>query len=730
MAADTDIEFLVKASYLEIYMEKIKDLLDPVKNNLKVREEKSKGIWVEGATEVYVSSEQEVLEVIRAGTQNRVIAATQMNAESSRSHSLFILNVLQRNLKDGSQKSGKLYLVDLAGSEKVEKTGATGTTLDEAKTINKSLSALGNVINALTDGKSSHVPYRDSKLTRILQESLGGNSRTTLIINCSPSSYNEAETLSTIRFGYRAKSIKNKAKVNQERSVTELKNLLLKSEQEISSLQSTVAALQEEIQALKGFGGSTPMSSDALASLPNVVKLQDKITSLEDQLKKLEEEKQQLAEINEELKDKETDSEQVATLKDELNMLKNSEQNLAQENELLIVKLADITIDNEKLQYDNNEAQLTVQSLQGENASLKSEVTSLYTKVDQLTEERNKATKMQSLLSFQKDQSDWNEKEELEPESQNDELETSTQENDEVQRDRTQSHSGFQDTTNLEGVRQELENQRKEIEQLRREKQTLQFQLENAASLPGTPQEGQPKENQEEGTKDVKQLEKELHLLREQTNQKLGEFDTLKAALFKDLENRCQKVIELEMLLDEAREQYQALLVQVKNSNSKALQQKCIFLQRNLEQLTTVQQQLVNENNKLKLDNQVYAKQLAIRNERIHGLELLLQDAQDKLVKYASSDPSGRNVKKPGQVALPIGSRMIKPIRGGGGGAGPPTTMTTPSGSKVTISASSIRTESPDRRDKRSTSIWDLFSRSKPTDASPEQPSPESPAKQ
>jgi kinesin family protein 5 len=183
MNADPSIEFLVKASYIEIYMEKIKDLLDGkslavnvadqlMRNDyfhscidvllvskpfLQVREDKTKGIWVEGATEVYVSSEQDVLEIIRTGSQNRAIAETKMNFESSRSHSIFILTVQQKNLNDGSLKAGKLYLVDLAGSEKVEKTGATGTTLDEAKMINKSLSSLGNVINALTDGKVCNV---------------------------------------------------------------------------------------------------------------------------------------------------------------------------------------------------------------------------------------------------------------------------------------------------------------------------------------------------------------------------------------------------------------------------------------------------------------------------------------------------------------------------------------------------------------------------------------------
>lgn len=128
---------------------------------------------------------------------------------------LFIMTVYQNNLEDLSAKTGKLFLVDLAGSEKIAKTGAEGKTLDEAKRINQSLSSLGNVINALTDGKSAHVPYRDSKLTRILQESLGGNSMTTLIITCSPSSFNEQETLSTFRFGSRAKCIKNKPKMNR-----------------------------------------------------------------------------------------------------------------------------------------------------------------------------------------------------------------------------------------------------------------------------------------------------------------------------------------------------------------------------------------------------------------------------------------------------------------------------------------------------------------------------------
>ena len=138
---------------------------------------------------------------------------------------------------------GKLYCCDLAGSEKIGKTEATGQTLEEAKMINKSLSALGNVINALTEAKGDFVPYRSSKLTRLLQESLGGNSTTTLVITASYSAYNDRETLSTLRFGNRAKNIKNKVKQNTERSAKELLILLNAAEGKIQRVTDLVAMI-------------------------------------------------------------------------------------------------------------------------------------------------------------------------------------------------------------------------------------------------------------------------------------------------------------------------------------------------------------------------------------------------------------------------------------------------------------------------------------------------------
>lgn len=247
--SSADIEYTVKVSYMEIYMERIRDLLKPANDNLPIHEEKARGVYVKGLTEEYVSSSDEVYEVMRQGARVRAVASTNMNQESSRSHSIFVITVAQKNTVSGTQKVGQLSLVDLAGSEKVGKTGASGQTLEEAKKINKSLSALGMVINSLTDGKSTHIPYRDSKLTRILQESLGGNSRTSLIVNCSPSSFNDSETLSTLRFGVRAKTIKNKAKINTELSPLELRQLLQKCQRQLESRLVYSGKLEVEITA-------------------------------------------------------------------------------------------------------------------------------------------------------------------------------------------------------------------------------------------------------------------------------------------------------------------------------------------------------------------------------------------------------------------------------------------------------------------------------------------------
>eukprot|EP01132_Coremiostelium_polycephalum_P002820 gene2820-3505_t len=251
IAEDTSgSEFSIKCSFLEIYMENIQDLLNPKNNkNLKIRESKSNGIFIEGLAEEYVSCEEDIMELISQGETLRSVAKTNMNQRSSRSHSILILSIEQKS-SDGSLKRGKLNLVDLAGSERVVKTGAEGMVLEEAKKINQSLSLLGNCIHALTEGKS-HIPFRDSKLTRLLQDSLGGNTKTTLMVTCSPHFSNIEETISTLRFGARAKTIKNLVKVNQQKSAAELQIIVNALTKELSSLKIYSISLENLITYMK-----------------------------------------------------------------------------------------------------------------------------------------------------------------------------------------------------------------------------------------------------------------------------------------------------------------------------------------------------------------------------------------------------------------------------------------------------------------------------------------------
>lgn len=246
----SNLEITVRAAYMELYLEAIHDLLNPSSNHLRIREEPGRGTYVEGILEVGTEDKNEMLELMSFGSQNRAVAATKMNSDSSRSHSIFLIMVEQREVDTGTKKTGQMYLVDLAGSEMVGKTGAAGTQLAEAKMINKSLSALGLVIKALVEG-SGHIPYRDSKLTRVLQHSLGGNSQTSLLVACSGSSYNLPETASTLRFGARARKIKNKPKVNQERSIGEYKKLLDKSEVREARLQLLIQNLEVQMNELR-----------------------------------------------------------------------------------------------------------------------------------------------------------------------------------------------------------------------------------------------------------------------------------------------------------------------------------------------------------------------------------------------------------------------------------------------------------------------------------------------
>ncbi|XP_058028417.1 kinesin-like protein KIF17 [Ahaetulla prasina] len=234
-------KFLVRASYLEIYNEEIRDLLGPnTKQKLELKEHPEKGVYVKGLSQHTVHSITQCERIMETGWKNRAVGYTLMNKDSSRSHSIFTINMEIYVVDERGQdhlRASKLNLVDLAGSERQSKTGAVGERLKEATKINLSLSALGNVISALADGRCRHVPYRDSKLTRVLQDSLGGNTKTLMVACLSPADNNYDETLSSLRYAHRAKNIRNKPRINEDPKDA----LLREYQEEIKHLKAILA---------------------------------------------------------------------------------------------------------------------------------------------------------------------------------------------------------------------------------------------------------------------------------------------------------------------------------------------------------------------------------------------------------------------------------------------------------------------------------------------------------
>ncbi|KAF8636549.1 hypothetical protein AX17_003361 [Amanita inopinata Kibby_2008] len=789
--SDPHLEYLVKVSYMEIYLERIRDLLAPQNDNLQVHEEKSRGVYVKNLSDYYVSSAREVYEIMRTGGAARVVSSTNMNAESSRSHSIFLITIQQRNTDTGAQKTGNLYLVDLAGSEKVGKTGASGQTLEEAKKINKSLSALGMVINALTDGKAKHIPYRDSKLTRILQESLGGNSRTTLIINCSPSSYNEAETLSTLRFGIRAKSIKNTARVNAELSPLELKGLLQKSQLANTSYQKYIAALEAELAVWRSGGhvdqtdwavsnkpsnsssavptskkaASSPASSTPAPSSRSMTPVNPVIEGLRELESRPQtptvvgldkDEREEFLRRENELSDQLAEKESVLStaekfvkeLKEELAFIKEQEASINKENKTMSSSLNELRLQVERLTYDNKEGLISIDILKEQNHDLKDELERLKvaladtetSRADSSLEdkEKRKQEKMALMMAEFDAQGAFSEKDEqlrqtilkldsletagsLTPEDlttirrqladgqhvlkeTTDKLrqlqkdhETLVRKKDEADAryatleveyeellekgDRAEAVADLKDKLEAQYAAKR-DAQLSEITDL---KQQLEVKASEARNLNATI-ESLKSVNEElkrafavtsagiEGGKNLAESAQDLERTRKAISVQLAEFDGVKKSLMRDLQNRCEKVVELEIQLDEIKEQYNNV---IRNSNSKAQQKKMAFLERNLEQLTLVQKQLVDQNSALKKEAGIAERKLLARNERIQNLEALLQDADRRLsIQNQKFEAQLQAVKErldqaraqKAAAASPLSfGRIAKPLRGGGG---------------------------------------------------------------
>uniref|UniRef100_A0A665X6F7 Kinesin-like protein KIF21A n=1 Tax=Echeneis naucrates TaxID=173247 RepID=A0A665X6F7_ECHNA len=274
-------EFKINAQFLELYNEEVLDLFDSTrdvearkqKSNIKIHEDANGGIYTVGVTTRTVTSAAEMMQCLKLGALSRSTASTQMNVQSSRSHAIFTIhlcqvrdNVTDNRLANDSEinefetLTAKFHFVDLAGSERLKRTGATGDRAKEGISINCGLLALGNVISALGDRskRSTHVPYRDSKLTRLLQDSLGGNSQTVMIACISPSDRDFMETLNTLKYANRARNIKNKVMVNQDRA-----------SQQISALRTEIARLQMELMEYRT--GKRMVGEDGMEGINDLV---------------------------------------------------------------------------------------------------------------------------------------------------------------------------------------------------------------------------------------------------------------------------------------------------------------------------------------------------------------------------------------------------------------------------------------------------------------------------
>ncbi|KAG1227905.1 hypothetical protein G6F35_002471 [Rhizopus arrhizus] len=324
------------------------------------------------------------------GSSNQAITYTNINTKNSHSHSIMVITIIQKNIDTGATKSSKIFLVDLASLKKVGKTNSSRQALEETKKVNKSLSTLHMVINSLADGKSGHIPYCNSKLTHILRESLGGNSRTTFIINCSPSSYNEADIISTLRLGVQAKAIKNKAMVNADLSFSKLKALLKKTKTETITFQNYIAAFESE-ENFQRSGNASPEDKwdmldeinnydfTTLPSAPNFKTIADDTSQpttpfvmlendeLEESLKREKKLMNQLAEKETELKNREK---LLESLKEEICFYKDQKLSLHQENQQMMTELTELRMQFEGLSFKCKEKEINGGSLKETDESV------------------------------------------------------------------------------------------------------------------------------------------------------------------------------------------------------------------------------------------------------------------------------------------------------------------------------------------------------------------------
>lgn len=668
---DTSLEFHIKVSYFEIYNEKIRDLLNISQTNLVIHEGKDRVPYVKGVTEQFVTNFYEVLQIIKEGQNNRQKAVTNMNEHSSRSHSVFLIQVDQENKQTQKKLSGKLYLVDLAGSEKVSKTGAEGSVLEEAKNINKSLSALGNVISALADGTKGHIPYRDSKLTRILQESLGGNSRTTIVICCSPASFNEAETKSTLLFGQRAKTIKNVVVVNEELTAAEWKRRYEREREKNAQL----ALINEELRRWRS-GEKVPESEwvgvSAVAMTPSMSEsmllpttrggtaLDHEILPVgpmsDDERRKYEEQQQLLyQQVDERDEEIQRHSSLVEQLKEQIADQEEAINQRRAEYEKTVQELAQAQAENAKAQDEAEELLSALQELAMNLEQNKTEAAELRKENEALQDDLNK-NKMDIITSNSQ------------LEEMKEQCASQTRRIYENLQNMINELSVLGNYSMPAKLSAEIEAGKAFVDEeylaharICVSKVASEFkacaQKLNDLSSGNSEMENKPEEIQKEILSQREQTRQDLKGLEETVNKELMVLHSLRRMFIQDLSQRMKKAPTSNDGEDEF-------------LSSPAQKQKIAFLQNNLDQLTRVHKQLVRDNAELRSELPKLEKRLRVLTERNKNLEGVVRETKENAMrdrkKYQHEVERIKDAVRQRNMARRGGNIQIaKPIRPG-----------------------------------------------------------------
>ena len=375
-------KYNINISFIQIYLETIQDLFEP-NNQVKIREDPDKGVFLENCLWIKVRNTNDCAEAFKRGEKNRVTECTRMNAHSSRSHALLIARI-EKNFtyeenNEHMMTQGHLYLVDLAGSERVTKTNAREMRLEEAKKINYSLLILGNCIQSLTSPNSRHVSYRDSKLTRILQESLGGNAKTSLIVTISPSGYNSEETLSSLNFGLRAMKVQNKPTINK---TEDYQAMCFKLQEEYDKLMEQYSKLRIEYDKVCDENEKIKSGEMFLDMQKKSIKQQIKNNESEDMekiKKKFEKEMMNLEKYyNEVMENKEEENKKMMKEIDNALFKKDNKiQNLSDKLSDYELKIKNITEANIDLKKELEDLQKTCNDMLLEKEKLNSKINTL-----------------------------------------------------------------------------------------------------------------------------------------------------------------------------------------------------------------------------------------------------------------------------------------------------------------------------------------------------------------